>query len=89
MFIDNPGCFFNQIKFHLNSIKKIGLQFPTTHKSTIQLLANNGITFGPGFTLIRLQALGARPVSAAIPNAGNLLVCVSRGYLFVAIVPIK
>ncbi|MBB3967419.1 hypothetical protein GGR35_000005 [Mucilaginibacter phyllosphaerae] len=26
---------------------------------------------GPGFTLIRLQALGAGPVSAAIPNAST------------------
>ncbi|MCQ6959392.1 hypothetical protein [Mucilaginibacter aquariorum] len=30
---------------------------------------NNGIACGPGFPLIRAQALGARPVSAFIPNA--------------------
>ena len=29
-----------------------------------------GVACGPGFTLIRAQALGARPVSAAITNAG-------------------
>jgi len=28
-----------------------------------------GVAFGPGFTLIRLQALGEVPVSAPIPNA--------------------
>ncbi|WP_183578796.1 hypothetical protein HDF18_22745 [Mucilaginibacter sp. X5P1] len=27
-----------------------------------------GVAFGPGFTLIRLQALGTRPVPASIPN---------------------
>jgi hypothetical protein len=31
-----------------------------------------GVTFGPGFTLIRLQALTTGPVSAAIPNAIKL-----------------
>ncbi|WP_374951830.1 hypothetical protein [Mucilaginibacter sp.] len=30
-----------------------------------------GVTCGPGFPLMRLQALGAKPVSAAIPNAKN------------------
>jgi hypothetical protein len=28
-----------------------------------------GVAFGPGFTLIRAQALAAGPVSASIPNA--------------------
>jgi len=28
-----------------------------------------GVPCGPGFTLIRLQALGAGPVSVSIPNA--------------------
>ena len=31
-----------------------------------------GVAFGPGYPLIRLQALGAGPVSAANPNAGCL-----------------
>jgi len=34
------------------------------------MLCNNtlGVAFGPGFPLIRAQALGTRPVSAVIPN---------------------
>ena len=30
-----------------------------------------GVAFGPGYPLIRAQALGARPVSVPIPNAGT------------------
>jgi len=33
-----------------------------------------GVAFGPGYALIRLQALGAGPVSAFIPNA-EVLFC--------------
>ena len=33
------------------------------------VLKNLDVASGPGCTLIRPQALGARPVSAAIPNA--------------------
>jgi hypothetical protein len=33
-----------------------------------------GVAFGPGYPLIRLQALGAGPVSAAIPNAGGAII---------------
>jgi len=31
--------------------------------------ADLGVAFGPGYPLIRLQALATGPVSAAIPNA--------------------
>jgi hypothetical protein len=34
-----------------------------------ELLNDVAFPFGPGFPLILLQALGAGPVSAAIPNA--------------------
>ncbi|QKJ32120.1 hypothetical protein HQ865_20910 [Mucilaginibacter mali] len=33
----------------------------------------DGVACGPGFPLIRLQALATRPVSAAIPNADQPL----------------
>ncbi|MCQ6958195.1 hypothetical protein [Mucilaginibacter aquariorum] len=35
---------------------------------------DDGVAYGPGFALIRAQALGARPVSAPIPNA-EVLFC--------------
>ena len=35
----------------------------------LQGVRGPGVPFGPGYPLIRLQALGAGPVSAVIPNA--------------------
>ncbi len=41
---------------------------------------NNGVAYGPGLPLIRLQALSTRLVSAAIPNtdSSDLITCDTR-----------
>ncbi|MCQ6959600.1 hypothetical protein [Mucilaginibacter aquariorum] len=43
-----------------------GCELPTNNCKLIY-----GVACGPGFPLIRAQALGARPVSASLPNAGK------------------
>ncbi len=49
-------------------IKKVG-GLCGVLKESEKLDFDLGVAFGPGYPLIRLQALATRPVSAAIPNA--------------------
>ncbi len=39
-----------------------------------------GVAFGPGYPLIRQQALGSGPVSAPIPNTGCTLILLPCQY---------
>lgn len=42
-------------------------------------LIDFGVPFGPGYLLIRLQALHTWPVSAFIPNAGSVICHLDEG----------